>query len=108
MGNDVKANMGGLVFAEGSAAVHLSQDDVGNTKTDNLDKALAKYSNFIQPRHLHAGDASCHKSWTLHSAPDNDGDAVRKAIAITLVCDGSKIGTREQLKERGKDDVHDV
>jgi hypothetical protein len=77
---DTTADMGTLVFAEGS---HLE---------GQVDPAAASRRFPLVPDgDLQAGDASIHMAWIAHASLANASERMREAVAICLYADGARV-----------------
>jgi len=89
---DASEEMGTLQFATKTHA----EGDLG---TFNLsDESQAYFDDLVQKRGftltqapLHAGDATFHAGWTLHSAPGNRTESAREVMTIIYFPDGARI-----------------
>ena len=91
---DVSIEMGALTFATGSHKAgfqgHLEISDESHGHYDQLvkDKGYP-----IAQEVVHAGDATFHSGWTLHSAPGNAGAIAREVMTVIYFADNTRILT---------------
>jgi ectoine hydroxylase-related dioxygenase (phytanoyl-CoA dioxygenase family) len=88
------------VNAENGALVHASGSHTGGSlgELNISDRSQSVFDTFIRDRGLktvsssmRAGDATFHYGWTLHSAPANHSNVMRKAMIVTYFADGARI-----------------
>lgn len=90
---DITEEMGMLTFASGTHKTGM----VGNIAiSDESEKALDEHIKqngykVTRPHSMHAGDATWHYGWTLHSAPGNDSTTTREVMTIIYLADGAKV-----------------
>lgn len=90
---DVTVEMGLMTFAS------RSQERGYLGKLPISDESQAKFNEFIHENGfsiegsevLHAGDATFHSGWVLHSAPGNQSSTMREAMTIIYFADGARI-----------------
>lgn len=73
--------------------------------SDESHKTLAQYidgKGFEQWTYgaMAAGDATFHSGWTVHSAPGNPTDHMRKVMTIIYIADGLRIAEPESNAHR--------
>ncbi len=83
---------GTMSFAAGShhegSLISIAISEDSQTRFEEL-VADRKYP--IKDFSLHAGDATFHAGWTVHSAHANSSDATREVITIIYYADGTRI-----------------
>ncbi|HZG56099.1 phytanoyl-CoA dioxygenase family protein [Paenibacillus sp.] len=85
--------VGSMTFASGSHRNGLIDKTV---ISDESHRTLGQYiegKGFPQKTYgaMNAGDATFHAGWTVHSAPPNPTDTMRKVMTIIYVADGVRI-----------------
>ncbi len=87
---DVDETMGAMVFASGShRAGYLGDLPISDQSEAKLKAFVADRGyRLAQPPPLHAGDATFHSGWTLHSAPGNRTDRMREVMTVIYFPDG--------------------
>ncbi|ANE46238.1 phytanoyl-CoA dioxygenase [Paenibacillus swuensis] len=90
---DVPEEVGSMTFASGSQeAGYINKMVI----SDESHRTLAQYiegKGFEQVSHgaMAAGDATFHAGWTLHSAPGNPTEHIRKVMTVIYMADGVRI-----------------
>lgn len=90
---DVSAEVGSMVFADGS---HKLGDLRGQAISDASD---AEFASLIEERGfttttygaMRAGDATFHAGWTVHSAGPNPSDQLRTVMTVIYMADGARV-----------------
>ncbi|AKQ64440.1 phytanoyl-CoA dioxygenase family protein [Myxococcus hansupus] len=85
---DVTAEMGGLVFAEGSH------------QQGHQEPSAASRFRLARNGPMKAGDVSLHMGWTLHAAGGNTSTVMREAVAVCFYADGARVTSEEGLPFR--------
>jgi ectoine hydroxylase-related dioxygenase (phytanoyl-CoA dioxygenase family) len=98
----VSEEVGSMTFASGSHHIGYINKMV---ISDESHKTLAQYiegKGFEKRTYgaMNAGDATFHAGWTLHSAPGNPTDAMRKVMTIIYVADGTRIAEPDSKARR--------
>lgn len=102
---DISEEMGMLTFASGS---HKSGFVENVAISDESEAMLEKFIqdkgfDVSRAKTMHAGDATWHYGWTLHSAPGNKSNEImREVMTVIFVADGAKI-TEPQNKHQEAD-----
>jgi len=87
---DVSIEMGALTFASKShrdgyqVAMKISDES-----EDYFSKLVREKGYPIAQEAMQAGDATFHAGWTLHNAPGNNTDRMRKVMTIIYFADGA-------------------
>ena len=91
---DITEDLGMLTFASGSHK-EGSVENIGiSDESETLLEQFIKNKNYPVSRQqsMHAGDASWHYGWTLHSAPGNiSTDTTREVMTIIYFADGATV-----------------
>jgi len=103
----IPAEVGTMTFASGTHKLGFVSRQV---ISDESHKTLAE---FIEARRIPqvnygamaAGDATFHAGWTMHSAPGNPTERMRKVMTVIYVADGVRIA-RPDSKARENDLQH--
>ena len=89
---DLTRGMGTMIFAGGSHRGGLILDSSISEESHRiLDRVVAERGWEIQSDDLHAGDATFHAGWTVHSAHPNTSGRVRKVLTVIYFADGTKV-----------------
>jgi ectoine hydroxylase-related dioxygenase (phytanoyl-CoA dioxygenase family) len=94
---DIDIDMGMLTFASGSHKKGFVLD------CEISDESEAQFNKYINDHQLpvsrattmKAGDATWHYGFTIHNAPGNKSDALRKVMTIIYVAEGARIKSPE-------------
>lgn len=83
---DIESGMGMLTFASGSQNVTLPPMQISDT-SESLISAFVSTNQFeiSAQESMHAGDATFHLGWTLHSAPGNLSGSMREVMTIIYI-----------------------
>ncbi|MDF2958929.1 MAG: phytanoyl-CoA dioxygenase [Paenibacillus sp.] len=98
----VSEEVGSMTFASGSHKLGyinkmVISDESHRTLAQYIDgKGLEKWSYGA----MEAGDATFHAGWTLHSAPGNPTDKMRKVMTVIYVADGTVIAEPDSQARR--------
>jgi ectoine hydroxylase-related dioxygenase (phytanoyl-CoA dioxygenase family) len=90
---DIPQEVGSMIFASGSHhRGYISKLEI----SDQSHKTLSGYIEAeklpqVNYGGMHAGDATFHAGWTLHSAPGNPTPATREVMTIIYVADGVRV-----------------
>jgi ectoine hydroxylase-related dioxygenase (phytanoyl-CoA dioxygenase family) len=90
---DITADMGSLIFASRSG----SEGYLGELPIS--DKSEEVFRRFVAERgyqltgngDMHAGDASFHNGWVLHTAPGNASPVTREVMTVIYFADGAHV-----------------
>ncbi|MBD2843827.1 phytanoyl-CoA dioxygenase family protein [Paenibacillus sp. IB182496] len=90
---DIPADVGSMSFVSGSyhrgyISKLVISDESHRTLQHYIDGSGMPVVHYGA---MQAGDATFHAGWTLHSAPSNPTDAMRKVMTIIYVADGTRI-----------------
>lgn len=86
---DVPEEMGALTFASGSHNEgFLGHLEISDRSHDEFDALVRERGFPLVCDPMHAGDATFHASWLLHSAPGNTGAATREVMTVIYFADG--------------------
>jgi len=88
---DIPESIGSMTFADESwRDGNLGDITIGDESDEHFTRIIDRYrlSSYAP---LHAGDATFHRGWTLHSAPANSTDVMRSVITVIYFADGSHI-----------------
>lgn len=90
---DIPEEVGSMVFASGTHKLGLIDRVV---ISDESHKTLAQFieaKGFPQVSYgaMKAGDATFHAGWTVHSAPGNPTELMRKVMTVIYVADGTLV-----------------
>ncbi|TXK72273.1 phytanoyl-CoA dioxygenase family protein [Paenibacillus sp. N3.4] len=103
----ISAEVGTMTFASGTHALgYVSKQEI----SDESHKTLGQ---FIEARSIPqanygamaAGDATFHAGWTMHAAPGNPTDHMRKVITVIYFADGTRAAEPES-KAQASDLTH--
>jgi hypothetical protein len=98
----VTPEMGPMCFASGSQALgHLGDFAIGDESQAELARVIEERglpTTRVGP--LHAGDATFHSGWTLHSAPPNLTDTMREVMTVIYYADGTRVGALDHRNRR--------
>lgn len=88
---DVPAEIGGMVFADGTHTMgNLSEEVIGDASQRFFDELIRERKlNLSTHGPFVAGDATFHTGWTLHSAPANDTSVMRSVMTVIYFADGA-------------------
>ncbi len=86
-------DMGMLTFASGSQLKGNVFDYVISDESEGAFEAYVKENQFeiSRPTSMKAGDATFHSGFTIHNAPGNSSDIMRKVMTIIYYEDGATI-----------------
>ena len=92
---DINQEMGIMAFASGSHTKGSVLD------YEISDKSEMEFDHYIKDKRypvqttsaMHAGDATWHYGFTIHSAPGNKSPVMREVMTIIYVADGAKVVT---------------
>lgn len=98
----IPEEVGSMTFASGSHTIGYINKMV---ISDESHKTLAQYiegKGFEKKTYgaMAAGDATFHAGWTLHSAPGNPTELMRKVMTVIYVADGSVIAEPDSTPRR--------
>lgn len=101
---DISEEMGSMSFISGS---HTS-GDLSKELIAISDKSQFLFEDYIEKNNLEpitygamaAGDATFHAGWTLHYAPANPTDRMRKVMTIIYYADGTRVSDAENEGRR--------
>lgn len=104
---DITADMGTLRFASGSQAEGYLGDIPISDESEEQLRAFVERKGFQlqQADVMHAGSATFHSGWTLHSAPPNFSDRMRPAMTVIYFADGTRVSDLDN-KHRVNDRDH--
>ena len=90
---DITYEMGALNFASGShSAGDLGDKSISDTTHDYFEQTINErgypVATHVRDGVMHAGDATFHSGWTLHSAPGNQSDRARQVITVVYFANG--------------------
>jgi ectoine hydroxylase-related dioxygenase (phytanoyl-CoA dioxygenase family) len=90
---DIDVNMGMLTFASGSQKKGVIFDyEISDLSDAEFEKYIEKNSfPIIRSSSMKAGDATWHYGNTIHSAPANNSQIMRKIVTIIYVADGARV-----------------
>lgn len=89
----VPEDVGTMTFASGTyQSGYVSRQEI----SDESHKTLAQYIEgkeiqTVNYGEMSAGDATFHAGWTMHSAPGNPTDHMRKVMTVIYIADGVRI-----------------
>jgi len=91
---DVPTNVGSVVFVSGSHTTgDLGGAEIGDRSEAYFDRLISQRgfeSQSYAP--MRAGDATFHSGWTLHGAPANETNTMRRVMTVIYYADGTKVG----------------
>jgi len=102
---DITEDMGMLTFASGSHRSGFVENVAISDESEATLEKFIKEKGFeiSRAKSMHAGDATWHYGWTLHSAPGNKSQEImREVMTIIFVADGANI-TEPQNKHQEAD-----
>jgi ectoine hydroxylase-related dioxygenase (phytanoyl-CoA dioxygenase family) len=89
---DTPRESGTMSFAAGSqhegSLMNIAISDESQTRFDEL---VAERKFPVKDFSLHAGDATFHSGWTVHSAHGNSSEATREVITIIYYANGTRL-----------------
>ncbi|MBO2945360.1 phytanoyl-CoA dioxygenase family protein [Paenibacillus sp. F411] len=93
----VPQEVGTMTFASGSHKLgYVSRKEISDESHTTLGQFIeAKHIPQVNYGAMAAGDATFHAGWTIHSAPGNSTDQMRKVMTIIYVADGTVIANPE-------------
>ena len=101
---DVPIEMGALTFASGSHTQgFLGHLEISDKSHDEFDRLVTANGYPVITDAMHAGDATFHASWLLHSAPGNSSSTTREVMTVIYFADG--IHTFEPDNEHRANDL---
>jgi ectoine hydroxylase-related dioxygenase (phytanoyl-CoA dioxygenase family) len=103
---DASIEMGTLVFADGThRAGPLASLAISDESERVFRARVIADGSRLAISEMNAGDASWHYGWTLHKAPGNVSKAMREAMTIIYVADGTHLSewkTEKHPREAAK------
>jgi ectoine hydroxylase-related dioxygenase (phytanoyl-CoA dioxygenase family) len=99
----IPEEVGTMTFASGSHhSGYISKVEISDESHKTLGQYIeAKKIPQVNYSAMSAGDATFHAGWTLHSAPDNPTDQMRKVITIIYYADGIRVAEPDSNARRG-------
>jgi len=99
---DIPEEVGSMTFASGSHKLGyinklVISDESHRTLAQFIEGRGFEKSNYGAMR---AGDATFHAGWTLHSAPGNPTDLMRKVMTVIYYADGTKVAEPDSNARR--------
>lgn len=89
---DVPIDMGALTFASGSHRTgFLGHLQISDESHDTWDRLVQEQGYPVRNAEMHAGDATFHSGWTLHSAPGNTCETTREVMTVIYFADGARV-----------------
>ena len=91
---DVPTDVGSVVFVSGSHKFgDLGGAEIGDNSQSHFDDLIAQ-RGFAAKSYapMRAGDATFHSGWTLHGAPANETNTMRRVMTIIYYADGTRVG----------------
>ncbi len=101
---DIDVAMGMLTFASGSHQAGFVENLAISDESEAALNHFIKEKGFAVTRAetMHAGDATFHYGWTLHSAPGNQLKDTREVMTVIYFADGATV-TEPQNKHQEND-----
>jgi ectoine hydroxylase-related dioxygenase (phytanoyl-CoA dioxygenase family) len=93
----IPQEVGTMTFASGTQRLgYVNKQEI----SDESHKTLAQYIEAkqfptVNYGAMSAGDATFHAGWTMHCAPGNPTDHMRKVITIIYVADGTRVAEQD-------------
>lgn len=89
----IPQDVGTMTFASGTHKLgYVSKQEISDESHKTLGQYIeAKQIPTVNYGAMSAGDATFHAGWTMHGAPGNPTDSMRKVMTIIYVADGSRI-----------------
>jgi ectoine hydroxylase-related dioxygenase (phytanoyl-CoA dioxygenase family) len=99
----IPVQVGTMTFASGSHLLgYLSRVEISDESHKTLGQYIeAKKIPQVNYGTMAAGDATFHAGWTLHSAPGNPTDQLRKVMTIIYYADGTRVAEPDSKARRG-------
>jgi ectoine hydroxylase-related dioxygenase (phytanoyl-CoA dioxygenase family) len=89
---DVPTEMGVLTFASGSHADgDLCETAISDASEAALQQIVLDRRMRISGEAMRAGDATFHAGWTVHMAPGNSTNRMRKVMTVIYFADGTRL-----------------
>jgi ectoine hydroxylase-related dioxygenase (phytanoyl-CoA dioxygenase family) len=91
---DVPTEVGSVVFVSGSHNFgDLGGAEIGDNSQAHFDDLIAR-RGFAAKSYapMRAGDATFHSGWTLHGAPANETNTMRRVMTIIYFADDTRVG----------------
>jgi ectoine hydroxylase-related dioxygenase (phytanoyl-CoA dioxygenase family) len=90
---DITEEMGMLTFASTSQELGFVGNMAISDESESVIEKIIKEKQYPVSRvkSMHAGDASWHSGWVLHSAPGNLSQTTREIMTVIYFADGARI-----------------
>ncbi|WP_336786207.1 phytanoyl-CoA dioxygenase family protein [Paenibacillus sp. MMO-177] len=91
----IPQEVGTMTFASGTHTLgYVSKQEISDESHKTLGQYIeGKQIPTVNYGAMSAGDATFHAGWTMHCAPGNPTDSMRKVMTVIYVADGTRIAT---------------